>query len=316
MPPLRLIFFGTAELACASLAALAKEPAFRVLGVVTQPDRPQGRDLRLQPPPVKVLAGRLGLPVWQPERCRQPEFVEHLRSLAPELIVVAAYGQLLPPAILTLPPHGCVNVHTSLLPRHRGAAPIQWALLEGDAETGVTLMQMDAGLDTGDILSRQTTSIAADDTAQTLHDRLAVLGAELLVRTLPDLVAGRISPRPQPAEGVSYARKITKDDGRLDWRLPADVLWRRVRAFTPWPGAFTRLPATPQPVRLKIWRAEPAASAAGHAGEILSAARTGVLVACGSGALRLLELQREGGRRLPAAEFLAGHALPAGTVLA
>jgi methionyl-tRNA formyltransferase len=316
MPPLRVIFFGTAELACASLAALAKEPAFRVLGVVTQPDRPKGRDLRLQPPPVKVLASRLGLPVWQPERCRQPEFVEHLRSLAPELIVVAAYGQLLPPAILTLPPHGCVNVHASLLPRHRGAAPIQWALLEGDAETGVTLMQMDAGLDTGDILSRVTTPITADDNAQTLHDRLATLGAELLVRTLPDLVAGRISPRPQPAEGVSYARKITKDDGRLDWRLPADVLWHRVRAFTPWPGAFTFLPATPQPVRLKIWRAEPAESAAGHAGEILSAAQTGVVVACGSGALRLLELQREGGRRLPAAEFLAGHALPAGTVLA
>lgn len=314
--PLRLIFFGTAELASVSLRALAQTPTLRVEGVVTQPDRPQGRTLRLQPSPVKQLARELGLPVWQPARCRAPEFLDQLRALRPDLVVVAAYGQLLPPALLELPPFGCLNVHASLLPRHRGAAPIQWAILEGDAATGVTIMRMDPGLDTGDILTQETTPIEPDDDAATLHERLAALGAELLVRTIPAYVAGTFHPRPQPDVGVTYARKITKEDGRLDWSRPAAELDRRLRAFTPWPGVFTFLPEPGKPVLLKIWRAAcVAGKLAASPGTVLRADKAGLRIATGDGTWDVAELQREGGRRLPVGEFLAGHPLPVGTVL-
>ncbi len=315
MPQLRIVFFGTAELACHSLAVLAQEPALAVVGVVTQPDRPKGRDLQLRPPPVKELALRLGLPVSQPERARHEDFIEVLRKMEPDLIVVAAYGQILPRAILDMPRFGCINVHASLLPRHRGAAPIQWAILDGDAETGVTIMRMDAGLDTGDMLTRETTPIFPEDNGQTVHDRLAALGAGLLARTLPEYVAGKIVPVKQPAEGVSYARKITKEDGRLDWSQPAAALWNRVRAFTPWPGAFTFLTSGPKTKLLKVWRAEVAECDAGQTGAVVSAGRSGVVIRCGAGALRVAELQIEGGRRLAAGDFLSGHALPVGTVL-
>ncbi len=306
---------GTAELACASLAALTQQPSLEVVAVVTQPDRPKGRDLKMQPSPVKELAGRLGLPVLQPERARHPEFVQPLAALRPDLIVVVAYGQILPPAILDLPRYGCLNVHTSLLPKYRGAAPVQWAILGGETETGVTLMKMDAGLDTGDILRQQSTPILADDNAQTLHDRLAMLGAELLISTIPDLVVDRIVPLKQPADGATYARKITKEDGRLDWSQPAPVLWNRIRAFTPWPGAHTFQPTQSKPLLLKIWSAEVEGAGGGRAGEILQADKHGIVIACGSGSLRVLQLQREGGRRLPAREFLAGHELKPGEVL-
>ena len=306
---------GTAELACASLAALAQQPGLQVVAVVTQPDRPRGRDLKLQPSAVKELAVRLGLPVRQPERARQPEFVQQLAELRPDLIVVAAYGQILTPATLALPPHGCLNVHTSLLPKYRGAAPIQWAILAGETETGVTLMKMDAGLDTGDMLKQQRTPILPADNAQTLHDRLAILGAELLIQTIPEWVAGKMVPVKQPAEGGTYARKITKKDGRLDWGQPAQVLWNRVRAFTPWPGAHTFQPTPSKPLLLKIWSAEVAMGGVGRAGEILQADKHGIVIACGKDSLRVLELQREGGRRLSAREFLAGHELKAGEIL-
>ncbi len=315
MPPLNIIFMGTAELACASLQALLREPAFAVTAVVTQPDRPKGRDLQLQPSPVKQVALRAGMDVLQPERARHPEFIERLRARQPDLIIVAAYGQILPPAILELPRFGCLNVHTSLLPRHRGAAPIQWAILEGDTETGVTIMKMDAGLDTGDMLTRLATPITDADNAQTLHDRLAELGAGLLARTLPDYLAGHITPQPQPTEGATYARKISKDDGRLDWTQPARSLWNRLRAFTPWPGAFTFLPAEPKPRLLKIWAAEIVVHAASPPGQVIAADKGGVTVGCGENALRVTALQLEGGRRLQTAEFLAGHPLRAGTVL-
>ncbi len=315
MSSLRLVFFGTAELACASLAALADQAGWTIAGVVTQPDRPRGRDLRLQPPPVKVLATQLGLPVWQPQRARDEGLLQTLRAAAPDLVAVAAYGQILPPPLLALPRHGCLNVHASLLPRHRGAAPIQWALLEGDAETGVTIMRMDAGLDTGDLLSQETVPIRPEDDGQTLHDRLAALGARLLVKTIPPYLAGELSPRPQPAQGATYARKITKEDGRLDWRGAAPALANRVRAFTPWPGAFTFLAGAPRPVLLKVWRAEPVAASPSRPGTVLAASKEGVLVACGAGALRLTALQREGGRRMVAAEFLAGHPLAVGQCL-
>jgi methionyl-tRNA formyltransferase len=311
--PLRIVFMGTAELACASLRALLREPAFHVAAAVTQPDKPRGRDLRLQPPPVKQAALAAGLPVLQPLRARDPAFLQELAAWRPELIVVAAYGQILPQAILDLPPHGCLNVHTSLLPKYRGAAPIQWALLNGDAETGVTIMRMDAGLDTGPTLARATTPIAPEDNAQTLHDRLAALGAELLVKTIPGYVSGQLQPQPQPAEGACYARKIEKEDGRIDWQQPAPALWNRVRAFTPWPGAHTTLGAGGARRLLKIWSAEAAPGARDATpGTVLQAGKDGILVACGEGALRIRELQREGGRRMSTVEFLTGHALPEG----
>jgi methionyl-tRNA formyltransferase len=312
MTPLRIVFMGTADLAVASLAALVRDPGCQVVGVVSQPDKPKGRDLRLQPTPVKALAQREALPVLQPARARDPAFLQELSTLQPELVVVAAYGQILPPALLGLPRHGCLNVHTSLLPKYRGAAPIQWALLNGERETGVTLMKMDAGLDTGDMLVQARTVIRDEDDAQTLHDRLAGLGADLLVRTIPDYVAGRVSPQPQPTEGVSYARKITKEDGRLDWTQPARVLWNRVRGLTPWPGTYARLATPAGPQLLKFWQASVRADARGVPGTVLQADKHGVVVACGEGALCLLVLQREGGRRLTAREFLAGHPLLAG----
>lgn len=312
--PLRIVFMGTAELACASLRALKQTPGFEVIAVVTQPDRPGGRKLQLQPSPVKQTALVENLPVLQPERARAEEFIAELRQLAPDLIVVAAYGQLLPPAILDLPRHGCLNVHTSLLPKYRGASPIQSAILNDEAETGVTIMKMDPGLDTGDILAQIATPIRAEDNSQTLHDRLAQLGAELLVATINGHITGKISSRPQPTVGVSHCAKIKKSDGQLDWSLPARVLWNRIRAFTPWPGAFTFLPAAPQPRLLKIWQAE-VVDRSGPVGQILAADPTGILVACGQNALNIAELQLEGSRRLPAREFLAGHGLPVGMKL-
>ena len=306
---------GTAELACASLKALCSEKALRVVAVVTQPDRPKGRDLKLQFPPVKEVAFSAGLPVLQPEQARHESFIEELKRFEPELIAVAAYGQILPASILNLPQHGCLNVHTSLLPKYRGAAPIQWAILDDEPETGVTIMKMDVGLDTGDILTQAATPISPEDNAQTLHDRLAEMGAALLVRTIPDYVAGKIAPRPQPATGSTYARKITKEDGRLDWSQPARVLWNRIRGFTPWPGAFTFEPAEPKPRLLKIWAAQVEDTLTGRPGELLQVDKAGIVVACGQQALRILQLQREGGRRLSTQEFLAGHSLKVGEQL-
>ena len=307
---------GTAELACASLTALAQNPAFEVVGVVTQPDRPKGRNLAPHPPPVKRTALGLNLPVFQPERVRHEEALQQLRSWQPEVIAVAAYGQILPVALLELPRWGCLNVHASLLPKYRGAAPIQWALLNGETQTGITIMKMDAGLDTGDILTSQPTGIAADDNAETLHDRLAAMGARLLPATILEWVAGNLEAKPQDPAAATHARKITKEDGQLDWRLPALDLWNRVRALNPWPTAYTSVPAEPKPVGLKIWQAEVEPSLEGRPGEILRAEASALIVACGEQALRVLSLQREGKKRLPAAEFLAGFPLKAGKLLA
>jgi methionyl-tRNA formyltransferase len=305
---------GTPELARVSLQALLARTDFTVIAVVTQPDRPKGRDLKLTPSPVKELALQSNLPVLQPERARNENFIEELRNLEPELIVVAAFGQILPQSILDLPRFGCVNVHTSLLPKYRGAAPIQWAILNDETETGVTIMKMDAGMDTGAILTQEKTPIQETDNAQSLHDRLATIGAQLLVRTIPDHVAGRVQPRPQPAEGVSYAPKIKKRDGEIDWTQPARAIWDRVRGLVPWPGAYTHVPAEPKPYLLKIWEAEVTA-ATGSPGDILTADKSGIVVGCGQNALRIRQLQLEGGKRLNAQQFLAGHQLTPGQSL-
>jgi len=307
---LRVVFMGTPELACASLEILADSQDFEVVAVITQPDRPKGRELKLTPSPVKEMARRKGLMLLQPERARDPEFIHSLRQVKPDLITVAAYGQILPPAVLDLPRFGCLNVHTSLLPKYRGAAPIQWAILNGDQETGVTIMKMDAGLDTGPILSQESTPITDNDDAPSLHDRLAHLGASLLVASIPPYLGGSLRPTPQPTDGVSYARKINKADGALDWRQPARDLFNQVRALVPWPGAFTHLPG-PSAALLKIWRAELVNTSA-TPGVIITADKTGILVGSGQQALRILTLQREGGRRLNAPEFLAGCCLRPG----
>lgn len=332
MAGLRIIFMGTPELAGASLEALLRVPAFEIVAVATQPDRPKGRELKLQPSPVKEIAVRAGLPVLQPEKARDENFLAELRWLQPDLIAVAAFGQILPKSILELPRCGCLNVHTSLLPKYRGAAPIQWAILNDEPETGVTIMKMDAGLDTGDILTQRATPIRPDDNAETLHDRLALIGAKLLVETIPDYATGKIQPRPQDSALATHAPKIKKTDGQIDWRLPATTIWNRLRAFTPWPGAFTFLfgvpasggkaavvserpedgtPNAARPQLLKILEAN-VVSATGEPGKILTADKSGIVVGCGEGSLKITVLQREGGRRMSAQEFLAGHPLKSG----
>jgi methionyl-tRNA formyltransferase len=273
---------------------------------VTQPDRPKGRYLKPQPSGVKKIAVEAGLPVPQPEKARDAWFVSNLAALAPDLIVVAAYGQILPQSILDLPRFGCVNVHASLLPKYRGAAPIQWAILNNDAETGVTIMKMSASLDTGDILTQKATPIGPEETTAELHDRLALLGAELLISTLPEYAAGAIVPKPQDNAAATHARKISKEDGRIDWTMPASALRNRIRAFTPWPGAYAHLTIRDQPRLVKFWRASVEALQ-GHPGQVLRADRDGIVIACGTDALRIEQLQLEGGRKMAAAEFLAGH---------
>lgn len=300
----KAVFFGTAEIACPGLEALAQSGFAKVIAVVSQPDRPSGRDLKLRPTAVKSLALKLGIAVLQPERARSESFLAELRALAPDVIVVMAYGQILPSALLEIPPHGCVNIHTSILPKYRGAAPIQWAILNGDPETGVTLMQMDAGMDTGPMIAIARTPIHDEDNAETIHDRLATLGASLLVEKLPAYLAETLRPTSQP-DGATHARKITKEDGRLNWSEPARALWNRVRALTPWPGTFTFIPAEPRPLMLKVWNAQPV-SGKGAPGEVLAIGSDGITVACGIDALQLIQVQREGGKRLAAHDFVLG----------
>jgi methionyl-tRNA formyltransferase len=301
---------GTPEFACPSLAALLarRDP---VVGVVCQPDRPRGRGLAVVAPEVKRVALEHGLPVLQPDRLRTPEARESIAALAPDLVVVAAYGKILPRALLDLPPHGCINVHASLLPRHRGAAPIQWAILTGDAESGVTIMAMNEEMDAGDILLTRTTPIRDDDTAGTLGERLAQLGAVAIGEAIDGLRAGRVHPTPQPATGITFAPRIEREQGRIDWQRPAVELDRLVRAFAPTPSAFTTLGDR----ALKVHRAAPERGPTAPPGTVVDAGAGGIAVATGDGVLRLLEVQLEGRRRLDAAAFLAGHRLAPGTCL-
>jgi methionyl-tRNA formyltransferase len=298
----RVVFMGTPGFAVPLLEALAN--AHRVVGVVTQPDRPAGRGRRLTPSPVKEVALERGLLLYQPQSLRTPEAVAQLVAWDPDVIVVAAFGQILRQNVLDLPPHGCLNVHASLLPRWRGAAPAPAAILAGDEVSGVTIMRMDAGLDTGPTLAQREEPIRPGDTRATLEDRLARLGAESLVEALPAYLAGDLLPRPQPVEGVTYARQLRKEDGRLDWSHAAVELDRRVRAFTPWPGAFT----TWRGRRLKVLRAVPLPEWRGDVspGTVLTLA-DGLAIATGEGALRLEEVQLAGKRPMDVTTFLRGQ---------
>ncbi len=309
-----LVFMGTPEFALPSLRALV-EAGHPILAVYTRPDRPAGRGLRPRPPPVKVLAQELGLPVCQPESLRRPEAVEELRRLAPEVIVVCAYGEILRPSVLAIPPRGVVNVHPSLLPRHRGPSPIQGAILSGDQETGVTIMLMDEGMDTGPLLAQASLPIEPLDTASTLGEKLSRLAARLLVETLPRWLRGEMSPQPQDHTRATVTKLLRKEDGLLDWHRPATDLWRAVRAYNPWPGAHTYADGE----LIFIWRAWPLPLDTGHPpGTVVAlgpqeaslvppeAGRATFGVQTGQGLLAVIEAQRAGRKSLPSSEFLRG----------
>ncbi len=298
---MRIAFAGTPAFAAAALQALV-ESHFDVALVLTQPDRPAGRGLRESPSAVKQLALHFGLSIAQPLTLRNEEIVAQLRSTAAQALVVAAYGLILPGSVLDLFPAGCINIHASLLPRWRGAAPIQRAILAGDRETGISIMRMEQGLDTGPVYLTRTTPILPDDSAGYLHDRLAELGARCIVEALPQIAQGVLAPLPQPVDGVTYAHKITKAEAAINWQRDALDVNRQVRAFNPLPGAFSLLRNEP----VKIWRGLPIAGRPGTPGEILSCGPDGIDVACGKGTLKITELQKAGGRKLSAADFLRG----------
>lgn len=291
---------GSPDFALPGLRALASR--YQIVGVVTQPDRASGRGRALKPPPVKTLALELGLPLVQPEKLRQPEAVQQLRAWNPDLIVVAAFGQILKPEVLDLPRFGCLNVHASLLPRWRGAAPINAAILAGDEETGVTIMKMDAGLDTGGILAQRAFRLSPDVTAGAAFDALSALGADLLLESLPDYLAGKLTPVPQPEDGVTYAPMLKKEDGRLDFARPADELERRVRAMNPWPGAWFEWDGN----LLKVARAKTLGGEKGRASGIRLVVEGRPAVTCADGALVLEEVQPAGKRPMSGRAFLAG----------
>jgi methionyl-tRNA formyltransferase len=310
---MRIVFMGTPEFAVPTLRALLAGED-QVVGVVTQPDHPAGRGLALSPPPVKELALSRGLPVLQPQSLKDPETLEHLRRWQADLIVVAAYGKILPKTVLSLPPYGCINVHASLLPKYRGAAPIQWAILKGEKITGVTIMQMNERMDAGDVLLQQTLPIAADDTAETLHNKLAPLGAQMLVKTVALVKKGDLHPIAQKAEEASLAPMVKKEDGRIDWTKGAEELERMVRAFNPWPSAYTSVGGK----LLKIFRARVIKEQPPSSVSLATVVRSDpseLVVLTGEDLLALEEVQLEGKKRLPVSEFVKGFAVKEGTVL-
>jgi methionyl-tRNA formyltransferase len=305
---MRIVFLGSGSFAIPSLEALL-QAGHDVAAVVTQPDREKGRGRALSPPPLKPVALSHGLEVVQPRRIKAPEALETLRGFRPEVQVVVAYGQILPRAAIDVAPRGTVNVHGSVLPRYRGAAPVQWAIVNGETETGVTTMLIDEGMDTGPVLLTRTTAIAGDETAPALEARLARMGADLLLETLAGLKEGTVQPVPQDASRATYAPLIRKEDGRLDWTQPAASIERRVRGFQPWPGAMTTLAGR----ELKVVKARVEGGGAGEPGTVVEIGHRGVVVACGGGTmLRLLEVQPESRRPMPAAAFAAGARLVPG----
>jgi len=304
----RIVFFGSPDFAVPALAAVAEK--HDVVAVVTQPDRPAGRGARLHPPPVKVLAGRLGLPVLQPVKLRDGLLARHLADLVPDLFVVVAYGRILPPDLLAVPRLGPWNVHASILPKFRGAAPIQWAVIRGESETGVAVMRMEEGLDTGPVAALAREPIFANDTAGTLALRLAPLGARLLVETLPRIADGTVSLEKQDHASATLAPPLTKANGQLDFRQPADTVSAQARGVDPWPGATALLKGEPA----KLFLPTPV-NGQGQPGEILGLRPQGLAVACGTGAIAFSEIQLPGRKRMPAKALLAGHPIVPGTLL-
>ena len=303
--PLNIVYAGTPEFAATALAALLKTD-HHIAAVYTQPDRPAGRGRKLKASPVKELALAHGIEVYQPESLKDAEAQQALAALKPDVMIVAAYGLLLPREVLEIPRLGCLNIHASLLPRWRGAAPIQRAILEGDSETGVTIMQMDVGLDTGDMLYKLTTPISAEDNAQRLHDRLAELGAQAIVEALQAIQAGGISAEKQDDNLANYAKKLNKAEAAIDWQQSATHIARQVAAFNPWPVAQTTLEGKV----LRIWEAAAVSETSGAApGSVLNEGKQSIDIACGEGVLRLYRLQLPGGKPLSAAEFLNGRSL-------
>jgi methionyl-tRNA formyltransferase len=307
---MRVVFMGSAEIACPSLEALLAEPCVDVVGVVTQPDRPKGRRLKLAECAVKASVADLDIPILTPENINTAEALDVLRSWTPDLVVVIAYGQILRPNVLAIPPLGCINIHTSLLPRYRGAAPIQWAVTNGDAETGATIMFMDEGMDTGDIIAQRSIPIGRDETAGMVHDHLAKVGASLLCEVVKDLLADKVDSRSQCEAEATYAPKLKKRDGEIDWTLPAEAIYNRVRGFNPWPCCYCFMPhGINGTLRVKMARLE---SGNGAPGEVLSIKGDGPVIACGVGALRLLEVQPEGKRSMAGSAFVCGRSLAVG----
>ncbi len=306
-----VLFMGTPEFAAPTLQALL-DSRHDLRAVVTQPDKPAGRGRRLSAPKVKQLALAHEIPCLQPTALNDPTVEDALSALEPEVIVVAAYGKILPPSILNIPPMGCINVHASLLPKYRGAAPIQWAIINGETETGITIMLMDEEMDHGPILLQRPVPILPDETAGELHDRLAALGPPCLLEALEGLEAGSLTPRTQDHAEATYAPMLSKEDGRLDWSEPAERVVNRVRGVTPWPGATTSLGGEP----IKVWRASASsAEASGRPGEVVAVGEDGLTVACGRGVLRIEELQVAGRRRMAATSFLRGYPVAPGTIL-
>jgi methionyl-tRNA formyltransferase len=307
---LRTVFMGTPDFALQTLQALI-DAGCNLVGVYTQPDRPKGRGKQLAAPPVKELALKHDIPVYQPLKLRQPEAVAELETLAPDLIVVVAYGQILPKSVLDIPRHGCINVHASLLPKYRGAAPINKAIIDGETETGITTMYMDVGLDTGDMLIKKSLSIGPQESAGELHDRLAGLGRETMEETLQQLCDGTLQREVQDDDQSTYASMMKKEDGRIDWSRTSVEVHNQVRGLDPWPGAYTSFNGE----LLKLAKTSPEAADGGKPGTVVSADKNGVLIACGSGTLLIKELQLAGRKRLAAGDFLRGCNLEPGMSL-
>ncbi len=305
----KIIFMGTPDFACPTLQRLI-DRGENLVAVVTQPDRPKGRGQKLMPPPVKELAEKNGIPVYQPLKVRNPEFVDIIRELKPDVIVVVAFGQILPKALLDIPPHGCINVHASLLPRYRGAAPLNWCIVNGEVETGVTTMLMDVGLDTGDMLLIQKTPLDENEDITSLHDRMAAMGADLLAQTLDTLLTGDLVPQPQNSADSSYAPMLKKDDGIINWHADARTIHNLVRGLAVWPGACTTIDT--QVVKIFCTRI---GDGSGEPGTVLQATKGVLEIACQSGSLFLHELQLAGKKRLDSASFLSGYPVSVGTVL-
>lgn len=307
---MRILFIGTGEIGRPTLRTLVESADHELVGVVTQPDKPVGRDQRIQSPPIKLETLQTAVPVLQPARIRDQDAVAKIRALHPEIVVVMAYGQILPKAVLEIPPIACLNLHASILPRHRGAAPIQAAIVAGDTETGITVMYMDEGLDTGDILLQKRLQILPNETGYSLHDRLAELAPTALLEALEQIAAGKAPRIPQDSTQATYSPKLSREAGRIDWSEPAELIERKIRAYDPWPGTFTQVAVEDRKVRnLKIFRASVHDDSMPEPGTLLPN-ESKLQVATGRGSLEIEEVQLEGKRRMSAADFLRGFSSP------